>query len=286
MSIPAISTLVALAVSAGCSSPHFSPSGDESNSTVNTDNIAKEYGPLRVVVQGGHDWVTAETVMEHRRIKFLDDCLTQKGYQASGETVNPERIRRDGLYYAYKTDIADDKIRNLEGYRATSYLVGIVSGDEETLHGTNTPPEILNECANTTLDQVVSPTVRDFYRKGWATNKMILEAPEFTEAQKQWSACMSKAGYDYDKPSDPPNILGKKARELDEAGPQEQRETQAATLHNEELRIAQSDWECREKTITPVLQQLRNEFESDFLSNNADLAERVKSEVQEIIANG
>lgn len=245
-----------------------------------------KYGPLRVVVQGGEDWVTAEAAMETRRIKLLDECLTSNGYQVSGQTVDRDRIKRDGLQYAYKTDIADEATRRDEGYRATSFLVGMAPGDEENTPVDAPPDEAVQECSQTTQSQVTPESVREFFKQGWAATKKAQSAPEYYEARSQWSVCMSKAGYPYDAPEDPPQHLARRAQDLLDEGHEGQADSEAAALHDEEIRTAEADWSCREKTITPVLHRLRNDLESEFLEKNPELANRVKLEMKQIITGG
>ena len=121
----------------------------------------------------------------------------------------------------------------------------------------------------------------------------IASDPRMVKADAAWSACMSKAGFEFGTPDDIPPYLFGKVRELQESqgggqdgesadtdagpggpavGPPIADSPELALLQHEELALAKADDGCSEKTgRRATARKVRDEAERRFLEENPDL---------------
>jgi hypothetical protein len=285
---------LALAVSGCASEPddapvtQASPTGDP---TV--------YGPIQVARQGGADWLTSQTVINHQLGVVWAPCMKAAGYDVPPPTRSREQLLADGYHIAYGTDLADPDVRLKEGYGATSRLVGVPSVYAQsaaisdfvatltsetqknafdtalTTCGDKARQQVLPTAALTELDNL-SATVQDG----------VSSDPRMRAANAAWATCMAAAGYPYRNTDQPQSDLNARAAPLYKAQKPGVVDPAATALHAQELAIAKADWSCRASSITPTLRTVRNELETQFVKSNATLIDQVRQQMKAVIAKG
>jgi hypothetical protein len=252
-------------------------------------------GPLRAVAQAGTDWVTAETAFLQRSQPIVNACMRAKGYDFTAPAPDRTLIRRDGLTSAYGTPLADTTFRRTEGYGVTGALVGTRSvgeppGPTDAITRGMTDPErnavmkSYDECARKGASVLQSSTVDEFIKKSGALQVRVDTDPRILRARDQWVSCMKAAGFSYRTTDEPAQAVEVQARPLYESARDGVVTAEAKRLHSEELKMAATDWACREKTITPAFFTVRDEVENAFIEQNPELVGRVRDEMKKIIS--
>lgn len=250
-------------------------------------------GPVTDLLNAGTDFVTAQLAIQRRSQPLEIGCMRDKGFDFQPIQLSREQIRRDGYTSAFGTRIAEKSFREREGYGVTSSLVGI-TGDEATapeqirgygqmsLTEQQAADKALEQCSVAGVKSLSIPAVEQLI-DGWAEASARVGSDSRTLATAQaCSACMRASGYVVTDENSPVDQLDEKARLMLEAG--DVNTPQAKALHQEELAIAKVDWDCRVKHVNKIRAQVRDEYEGAYLNDHPELVERVRAEMQKIIA--
>ena len=286
-------TAAALAVG-GCASQN-----DPAPVTPSPTGDPRVYGPIQVARQGGADWLTSQTAINRQLEVVWRPCMKAAGYDVPPPTPSREQLLADGYHIAYGTDLADPAVRDREGYGVTSQLVGVPSVYAQpaaiteftktltTEQQKNAFDTILTTCGDKARSEVL-PTAEltQLDNLSGDVQDGVANDPRMLAANAAWAACMAKAGYPYRSPSQPKADLEARAKPLY----QDQRPgvvpPAAQQLHELELAVAAADWTCRSTTITPALQTVRAELETQFVKSNAALVDKVRQEMKAVIDRG
>ena len=257
------------------------------------------YGPIQVARQGGADWLTSQTSINRQLETVWRPCMKAAGYDVPPPTPTREQLLADGYHIAYGTDLADPGVRGREGYGVTSELVGVPSvyaqpaaittfvetltSDEQrnafdtmlTTCGDKARTEVLPTGELTQLDNL-SARVQDGVKSD----------PRMVAATARWASCMAAAKFPYRTTAQPKADLETRAKPLYQAQKPGVVAPAAQQLHELELAIAAADWQCRTTTITPTLQTVRNELETQFVTSNAALVDKVRQSMKAVVDRG
>jgi hypothetical protein len=297
-----LAVVAAFAVTAGCgakSEPQNAaiPSASASLPAVprSTSTSSKDgQGPIRMVIQAGTDWVTAELAIKRRASAIQNSCMRGAGFAYVEPQPDREQIILDGYASGFGTEIAYQPFRTKEGYGITGGLVGLRPPGESgsglsvylaKLNATEKDAfqKKLSDCEQRARKEgLPADALDELDEKTKDLNGQIATDRRATEAQKAWSTCMAASGYHFTQPQQPPISLEAKARPLYES-PSGVGSAQAKALHAEELRTAASDWACQEKTVVPARFAVRDELETRFIEANPELIARVRSAMQKVI---
>jgi hypothetical protein len=145
----------------------------------------------------------------------------------------------------------------------------------------------LGGCLEDATDEVFggAELIQDVTTKLDELDERILADARMVEVVGRWSDCMATAGYDLAEPEEVDVYLENKLEGIvgpieDLAAPapgaQPEYDTAALTqLQQEEVELVGQDIECEEQHITEVEEDVRVEYEREFLEQNAALVERV-----------
>jgi hypothetical protein len=120
-------------------------------------------------------------------------------------------------------------------------------------------------------------------------DERILEDQRMVRAVERWTTCMSDAGFQYEDPDDIDTDLTKRMERIvgplpgpfatGPAGGQKPPPYDHAALHalqREEVSIANADYNCERKYITPVESVVRPQYEAQFRERNQALISGIK----------
>lgn len=257
------------------------------------------YGPIQVARQGGADWLTSQTAVNRQLEAVWEPCMKAAGYDVPPPTPSREQLLADGYHIAYGTDLADPTVREREGYGVTSRLVGVPSVYAQpaaivefaktltTEAQKNAFDTILTTCGDKARSEVL-PTVEltQLDNLSGSVQDGVRKDPRMLAANAAWASCMAKAGYPYRGPDQPKADLGARATPLYKQQQPGVVTPAAQQLHDQELAIAAADWTCRSTTITPALQTVRNELETQFVKSNATLVDKVRQQMKAVVDRG
>jgi hypothetical protein len=257
------------------------------------------YGPIQVARQGGADWLTSQTAINHQIEAVWTPCMKAAGYDIPAPTPSREQLLADGYHIAYGTDLADPPVRDREGYGVTSRLVGVpsvyappaaIADFAKTLttqEQKNAFDTILTTCGDKARSEVL-PTAELTELDNLSGNVQdgVAKDPRMVAANAAWGSCMAKAGYPYRNPGQPKEDLNARAAPLYKQQQPGVVSPAAQRLHEVELIVAAADWSCRTTTITPALQTVRNELETQFVKSNADLVDKVRQAMKTVVDRG
>jgi hypothetical protein len=257
------------------------------------------YGPIQVARQGGADWLTSQSAINRQLGVVWAPCMKAAGYDVPAPTPSREQLLADGYHIAYGTDLADPTVREKEGYGVTSRLVGVPSVYAQpaaltefaakltTEQEKNAFDTILTTCGDKARSEVL-PTAELTQLDNLSGNVQdgVSKDPRMIAANAAWASCMAKAGYPYRSPDQPKADLSKRATPLYKDQKPGAITPAAQRLHEVELIVAAADWSCRTTTITPALQTVRNELETQFVKANAALVDRVRQQMKTVVDRG
>lgn len=256
------------------------------------------YGPIQDVRQAGNDYVTAQTAINARLDAAWAACMKEQGHELAPPTPSREQVLTDGFHIAYGTDIANPAVREKEGYGVTSELVGIpsvydrensVTAFAKTLNNAQRTAfdAVLDTCSDRAHSEVLPATdMTTLDDAGRQIAERLNKDSRMLQARAKWGACMQQAGLPFRDPDGVADAIDARARPLYAAKKPGVIPPAAQTLHADEIRVAEIDWDCRKTSITPAYQGVRNELEAAWLDENPEVADRVWAHMSELIAAG
>jgi hypothetical protein len=285
--------IVVLAVG-GCASE-----ADPGPVTPSPTGDPRVYGPIQVARQGGVDWLTSQSAVNRQLEAVWKPCMKAAGYDVPPPTRSREQLLVDGYHVAYGTDLADPTVRETEGYGVTSRLVGVPSVFAQSAAITAFTKTLTTEAQKNAFDTILTtcgdkartevlPTVEltQLDNLSGTVQDGVKKDPRMLAANAAWASCMAKAGYPYRSPDQPKADLSARATPLYKDQQPGAVTPAAQQLHELELAVAAADWTCRSTTITPTLQTVRNELETQFVKANAALVEKVRQQMKTVVDRG
>jgi hypothetical protein len=259
----------------------------------------KVYGPIQVARQGGADWLTSQTAINRQIEAVWAPCMKAAGYDVPPPTPTREQLLADGYHVAYGTDLADPTVRTKEGYGVSSELVGVPSVYAQSAAITAFAKALTDETKRNAFDTMLTtcgdkarsevlPTAELTQLDNLTANLTsgVNSDPRMVAANAAWVSCMARAGYPFRSTDHPRQDLEARAKPLYKAQKPGLITPAAQQLHTLELAIAAADWSCREQTINPARQTVRNELETQFVKTNAGLVEKVRQAMKAVVARG
>lgn len=220
-------------------------------------------GPAQEIYYGGVDPVEAQHALDNKQLSAVNDCLTGHGVD-NLPAMTMANARRTVSIKAYNTQLADETTRRTQGYGVASQYLSTTKGDavgacinEHVGARHSLPPEMvefftaLDAANNTTANQV---------RK--------IQYDEAVAAQ--WSRCMRDRGFEYSRSSEVRDFVQRRANEVKSSS------EALSKLRNEEIELAEADWTCTQRALTPEMLEKRHEVEKEFIESNRELAQRAQ----------
>ena len=213
-----------------------------------------------------------------------EDFLDQFGYGIStlwgrgGSQSDPNQRLRAGLSAADRR--AYDRALWGENPGAT-FQAAVDSGDFTKLGG----------CTRKATEAVFggAQVLTQLQGKLDQLDERILEDQRMVRANERWTACMAKAGYQYEDPDEIDADLTKRMERIVgpipgpfATGPASGHKpvpydhAALAKLQHDEVAIARADYACERKEITPVESKVRPQYEAQFRQRNQALISQVK----------
>ena len=231
------------------------------------------YTPVDPVVQQAALTGTQKLTEEEFNEQFGYGITTLFEQRLQASTLGPNQE-----YYNSLTD-AEKAAFDLALYgtdKTATFAVALDTGEFDRLGG----------CLKEATDEVFggAELIQDVTVKLDELDDRILADARMIVVIENWSDCMAEAGYDLGEPEAVDVYLENKLEgivgpieEVAAPAPGAQPEYDAALrqLQQEEVELVGKDIECEEQHITEVEEEVRVEYEREFLEQNAALVERV-----------
>ena len=109
-------------------------------------------------------------------------------------------------------------------------------------------------------------------------DKRVASDPRLAKAQKDWSGCMNTAGFAFSTGDGIDGYISKKldTMKVAERSPVQYDAARLSALQAEEIKLAQTDFDCASKFLTPVETIVTKEVEQKFVNENPALAAKAK----------
>lgn len=278
---PAAPSVAPTATSSSSANRSVSPSSTTAAAT-------SIYGPLWDVFNGGTDFVTAETAKTKAADNFLIACMKAEGFRYTTPPVDTDEVRITGLELAFRTRIADDSSRAKTGYGVTTHLVKAGYEDPAAppsgreLLGSTAEQDAFDkaesECGRKMAYELLPGDLTDqLWRDSEPVSARVLADPEVVNAEKEWRNCMSESGYAFTSMDDPSTQLEQESRNVTAGS------SAAIRLHQKELRLAETDWQCRVANVNDVYLRVRDREESSFLEEHFEKVNTLRERMRGII---
>jgi hypothetical protein len=147
----------------------------------------------------------------------------------------------------------------------------------------------LGGCTKEASDQVFggAATLTSLVGKLDELDERIIQDQRMVKAVEEWATCMRDQGYQFEEPDEIDEDLTRRFHAIAGSGtrpgatapadPAIKVDQAALTaLQREEVKVANTDFDCEQKEITPVEREVRPQYEKTFRQQNQKLLERVK----------
>ncbi len=172
-----------------------------------------------------------------------------------------------------------------------------LSGEMAEFDPDGDPDEMVFEpggCQGEAFDEVQGERMEVFQELQPAFMELeerIQSDPRVVEAEQEWQACMQEAGYDFTERFEPQGEIFEALNELQEQAfgaldpgeidpaqpPQPELDPDAlAELQERELELAAAEGACTDEHLAEVDEEIRQEYEADFIEEHRELLEQVR----------
>lgn len=246
------------------------------------------FGPLDAYLYSGSDPVRLEASVRAAAERKSAGCMQAKGWQYEATIAASDQVRRDLLTAGLTSAIADDGYRKQFGYGVSAGLRS--TGPKDELNGPNARyynrlsmqqqaqyDKDFPTCAGEANRRVGldTPAWQEFGKIKEDVTQRISAADEVVNGQQAWQDCMVKAGYTVSSPSGASELLDRRAQPLYARGASES-DPAVQALVRDELRQAETDWQCRLTYLLPPYQQVRDRLEREALEQHLELVQSVR----------
>ncbi len=270
--------------------------GDEASQVDETDEWTRTLGVINSAIYGSSDPVRVEIQLRDSQEIGVADCMDELGWSYEPQLVSVEQVRRDLLSTSLGSDVADDEYRLRHGYGVTEpYLGGSLqaevgspanaayyeglSSEEQNAHD-----QQLDECDISVREEIglsgeVWETLNDAQEEGYAE---LRSDPRVAAATQEWRSCMAQNGFEYAQPRDIALDLDARATELLASAAEP---AAFEGLLEEELQLAEADWQCQVDTTVASWLEVRAEIETQLIEDHPDLLDQVRAQMAQILGD-
>lgn len=235
-------------------------------------------GPIKALTYPEMDTVDGAEKFTRIKNTHLVSCMAAKGYANYQPTTHPREIyTQDEAFGNYGTALGDENYRTTHGYGATIPIVARVDSTQEETPLSTTPEDVATreatsqdaaECVAQFQDNTPTELEEANQAETLSENKAAID-PGFIEAREQWPSCMQEKGYAFKDSAEASASIDERVRPFIEQG--EIGTPDALALRDEELALAQADWECQQPAVY-IYQTQRNQYQQEFLDANPEFA--------------
>lgn len=262
------------------------PSADASQ--VDYSDLSGLFGPIDSAFYGDSDPIEVEIQLRDGQERVAASCMAENGHTYPAQLADAEQVRTDLYLNATGTELADSEFRTTSGYGTAKTIAEGLGSDEErdgsyyrklTREEQDRFDAQLKACDEQAIDQIGlnAPAFRQADEIRAEVADEMRSDNQITDAPSAWSECMATAGYSYTAPQDAEVATFQRT---DEALRRNAAKAERDVLAQQELDLAEADWDCQLESIVPARAEARDRYESQALEKNLELLAQLRAVVE------